>query len=207
MIIMIILTLGTIHFSFVPLITLGFFIGVMKSKIKLIFQIGFKNGGYFLAPLKIFYVLKFLKDTNTFLNMIVIWFRLPIPKYYISFQNFKFLRFSIGTLFSHRLFMRHFPRIWQGNSKSNGGQISLIRPLSKFHISVNGYLQKILHQNLPLQRFQSQFFLMLFFFPELLFLLIKSSKSISNYLRRKLQRLCLNSLILVLMMILHCLPF
>ena len=74
MIIMIILTLGTILFSFVSSITLGFSIRVMKSKIKMIFQIGSKNGGYFLEPLRIFSILKFLKVTNTSLNMGVTWF-------------------------------------------------------------------------------------------------------------------------------------
>ena len=74
MIIMIILTLGTILFSFVSSITLGFSIRVMKSKIKMIFQIGSKNGGYFLEPLRIFSILKFLTVTNTSLNMGVTWF-------------------------------------------------------------------------------------------------------------------------------------
>ena len=30
------------------------------------------------------------------------WFRLPVHKYYFSFQDFKFLGFLVGTLFSHR---------------------------------------------------------------------------------------------------------
>ena len=72
MIIMIILMLGTLHFSFALLITLGFSIGVMRSKIKMIFQIGSKDGGYFLAPLRTFSIIKFLKDINTFLIMEVI---------------------------------------------------------------------------------------------------------------------------------------
>ena len=37
--------------------TLGFSIG--EKKLKNLFQLGFKNCGFFLVPLKIFYVLKF----------------------------------------------------------------------------------------------------------------------------------------------------
>ena len=58
MIIMIIWTPGTLLFIFVPLITYGSSIGGMKLKIKMIFQIGSKNGGYSLVPLRTFFVLK-----------------------------------------------------------------------------------------------------------------------------------------------------
>ena len=102
---------------------------------------------YFLAPLKTFFDCKFLKDIITLLSMKVIWFRLHVQKYYSSCQDFKFFGFSVGTLFSHIWFLLHFLCIWQGNSKSNGGRISLIRLLNKFLISVNEYLQKILLKN------------------------------------------------------------
>ena len=117
----------------------------------MIFQIAFQNGGYFVTPLKTFYVCKFLKDIITLLSMEVIWFQLPVQKYYTSLEDFKFLGSSFGTLFSYRWFLLSFSYSWQGNSKSNGGRISLIWLLSKFLISVSGYLQKILIQNLSLQ--------------------------------------------------------
>ena len=41
----------------------------MKSKLKMIFQIGSKKDGYFLAPLRTFSVLKFIKDIITSLSM------------------------------------------------------------------------------------------------------------------------------------------
>ena len=185
MIIIIILTLGTIPFSFTPWITLGFSIRVMRSKIKLIFQTGFKNGGYFLVSSKTFSVLKFLKNIITLLSMEVIWFRLPVQKYYSFFQDSKFLGFFVGTSSSRKWFLFHFPRIWQGNLKLNGGRISPIQLLSKFLISISGYLLKIPLQNLFLQRFLFQFLLMSFFFREPLFLSEKEFKWHLKLLQKK----------------------
>ena len=48
---------GLTHSLLDLLPTLGFSIG--EKNLKNLFQIGFMNGGYFLEPLKIFYVLKF----------------------------------------------------------------------------------------------------------------------------------------------------
>ena len=102
MIIMIIQTFGSIFFSIVLLIIHGFFIGVMKSKFKMIFQIGFRNGDYFLVSFRTSFVLKFKKDILILLNMEVIWSRLLVQEFYFSFQNFKFLGSSIGILFSFK---------------------------------------------------------------------------------------------------------
>lgn len=109
MIIMIILMLGPIPFYFTHLITLGSSIGVMKWKIKIIFQTSSKNGDYFLALLRTFFALKFLKDMNTLLNMEVIWFLSPVLKFYYSFQDFKFHRFCVRTFPKHNYFHLLFP--------------------------------------------------------------------------------------------------
>ena len=102
----------------------------------MIFQIGSKNGGYFLAPLRTFSVLKFLKDINTLMIMVIIWFRLTVQKYYFSFQDFKIPGFSVGTLFSHRWIQFIFPthlanefkvKWWSNFVPSNAHQIPSIR--------------------------------------------------------------------------------
>ena len=142
MIIMIILMLGTLHFSFALLITLGFYIGVMRSKIKMIFQTGFMNGGYLSAPFKTSFVHKSRKDILISLNMVVVLFWLLVQGCYSSFQNFKFLGFFVGTLFSYRWFLLPFLRIWPDNSKLNGGQNFLLQMLNNFLLFVNGLQEK-----------------------------------------------------------------
>ena len=57
----------------------------------------------FLVPLRISFILKFLKDTNTLWNMKVIWFLLLVHKYYFFFQDFKFLRSCVETVQSQMI--------------------------------------------------------------------------------------------------------
>ena len=147
----------------------------------MIFQIGFRNGGYFLVSFRTSFVLKFRKDILILLNMEVIWSRLLVQEFYFSFQNFKFLGSSIGILFSFKWFLFLFLCIWLGNSKSNGGKTFLLQILNSFLLFAIGFQGKILLQLILLQRIHLQFPLMLFFYPELFFLLIRSSSNISNF--------------------------
>ena len=175
---MIILTLGTILFSLDHLIILGFSTRVMKWKIKFIFQLGFKNDDYFLVPLRISFVLKFLKDTNILWNMEATWFLFLVHKYYSFFQDFKFLGSCVGTLSNHKWFQFPFPHIWRGNSKSNGGPISLFLLHNKFLVSEIRFPPKTLIQSLERPPFKS--FLITFCYHDLLLPLTKISKCVSK---------------------------
>ena len=142
----------------------------------------------FLVPLRISFILKFLKDTNVLWNMEATWFLLLVHKYYSFFQDFKFLGSCVGTLSNHRWFQFPFPQIWWGNSKSNGGPISLFLLHNKFLVSEIRFPPKTLIQSLKRPPFKS--FLITFYYHDLLLPLMKISKCISKCSDKKFQKLC-----------------
>ena len=109
MIIMIILVLGTTPFSFAPLITLGFSIGVMKWKIKMIFQIGSKNGGYFFGIINDIFCPQIFEDYEYFTEHVS--HLVPTP---YSQVLFFFLRFQTPWILCwdfvlSQMILAHFP--------------------------------------------------------------------------------------------------
>ena len=119
MIIMIILMFGTIPFLKTIWSLMVFPLRWWNEKSKCFSKLVSRMVAIFLVPLRTFFILKFLKDTNTLCSMEVIWFLLLVHKYYSSFQDFKFHGSCVETLSKHIWFQLLFPLIWQGDSKSN----------------------------------------------------------------------------------------
>ena len=98
----------------------GFSIG--EKKFKQNFQTSFRNGGSILELFKIFYVLK-LENLLIISKQVVKAFSLwEIVIHYLSVLNLESLGLVVGNLPPIASCLLHFPNIWLGNLKSNGGQ-------------------------------------------------------------------------------------
>ena len=109
---------GLTHFL-LDLPTHGFSTG--EKKLKKLSQTGFRNGGSFLELLKVFFVLKF---ANFFIisKLIVKAFSLlEIAIHFLYVLNLESLGFFVGNSPPIISYLYHFPSIWLGNLKSNGG--------------------------------------------------------------------------------------
>ena len=116
--------LGTILFVLDQILIPGFLTGVKKYK--KLFQTGFRNGGFLWVPLQIFFVLKSTRLLNFSKLTVRAFSLLETVTHYFSVLKLESLGFYAGTFVPTNFLQAHSLRIWQGNSKSNGG------PLSKF---------------------------------------------------------------------------
>ena len=73
----------------------GFSIG--EKNFKKLFQISFRNGGYFLVPLKIFFVLKFANPLTTSKPIVKTFSLQKIIIHYLSVLNLESLGFFVGN--------------------------------------------------------------------------------------------------------------
>ena len=105
---------------------------------KVIFQIGFKNGGYSLVPYLKSFTLNWSKFMIISKSMLGNWSLHLVLKLFSLPQDFKFYGFCVGTLFKHKWFKNLFPHIWQGNSKSSGGQTLFLPLFNNFLFSKIG---------------------------------------------------------------------
>ena len=103
-------------------------------RFKLSFQISFKNGGYSLAPSLKSFVLK----SNIFMiilkSVLRVWSLLIFLKLFSLLLIFNSHGFYVGTLSKHIYSKVFFLHIWQRNSRSNGGQTSLLLLFNNFLI-------------------------------------------------------------------------
>ena len=111
---------GLTHFLLDLLPTQGYSIG--EKKLKKISQTGFRNGGSLLKLLKIYFVLKFANLLITSKLTMKKFSLLEIAIHFLSVLNLESLGFFVGTSLPTTTCLLHFPSIWLGNSKSNGGQ-------------------------------------------------------------------------------------
>ena len=101
------------------------FLTVVKN-FKNLSQIGLRNGGYFLMPLKIFFVLKFANPFTTSKPTVKTFSLQETVIHSLSVLNLESLGFFVGNSLPIIFCQHHFLSFWLGNSKLNGG------PLSKF---------------------------------------------------------------------------
>ena len=99
--------------------TLGF--SIEEKKLKNLFQIGFKNGGFFLVPLKIFSVLKFANHLIISKPIVKTFSLQEIVIHFPFVLNLGSLGFFVGNSLRTIFCQHHFPSIWLGNLKLNGG--------------------------------------------------------------------------------------
>ena len=89
--------------------TLGFSIG--EKILKNLFQIGFRNGGYFLEPIKIFFVLKFTNTLTISKPIVKTFSLLEIVIHFLFVLNLESLGFFVGNSPPIISCLHHFPSI------------------------------------------------------------------------------------------------
>ena len=175
----------------------GFSIG--EIRFKLIFQIGFRNGGSFLELFKTFSVLKLENLLIISKQIVKAFFLWEIVIHYHYVLNLESLGFFVRNS-PLIIFCQHlFPSIWLGSLKSNGGQPSKLlqpNPLSPLRI---GLIPKSPSPKNPQsQRFQfgpnlcQTQFLCPKLRPKTLFLQTLNTRPISKGPKSKLQKPCPN---------------
>ena len=132
--------IGLTHFLLDLLPTHGF--SIWEKNLKQIFQTGFRNGGSFLELLKIFFVLKFANLLTTSKLTMKVFSLLEIVIHSLFVLNLKSIGFFVGNFLLIILCLHHFPNIWLGNSKSNGGQPSEYLNLKLLSPSNNGLIPR-----------------------------------------------------------------
>ena len=113
---------GIILFVSGQILISGFLTGMKKCKD--LFQTGFTTGGFLWVPPQIFYVLKFFFFFNISKPTVRASSLLEIATRYSFVLNLESLGFYVGIFVPTNLSQAHSLRIWLGNSKSNGGQLS-----------------------------------------------------------------------------------
>lgn len=135
-IIMIILMFGFIHFFSDHMIIHGSSNGMIRFK--MIFQIGFKNSGYFLVLFNKSFVLKSDLPMITSKNMLGVcsqFFALKPPFLCLDFQ---FHGSCVGTLFKYSMFRKPFSHVF-----GKGIQSQMVVKLCSFHHSTTLLHKKI----------------------------------------------------------------